>query len=63
MKFAIYEPVFTRTRAPQGDEWRVRLDVVGTVEHVYSPEAALRAAKEAGFASPIVGPWKEGELQ
>ncbi len=57
MKFAIYEAVYRK----QGDAWTVRMEVVGTVEHVYSPEAALRAAKEAGFERPIVGEWKETE--
>jgi len=61
MKWAIYEPVYRRVSAGAVEEWRVRLDIIGTVEDAYSAEQALRAAKEAGFIAPIVGEWKERE--
>ena len=61
MKYAIYEPVYSRARTATAEEWRVRMEVIGTVEHCYSPDEALRAAKEAGFERPIIGPWKEIE--
>ena len=40
-------------------EWRVRMEIVGSVEHAYSADQALRAAKQAGFIAPVVGEWRE----
>ena len=62
MKYAIYEPVYTKARTPEDDRWSVRMEVIGTAEHCRSPEHALELARAAGFVAPIVGEFKE-ELQ
>jgi hypothetical protein len=61
MKWAIYTPVFRRYSNGELDEWRVRMEIVGSVDDAYSADQALRAAKAAGFVAPVVGEWKERE--
>ena len=61
MKYAIYEPVYTKARTADEERWSVRMEVIGTAEHCRSPEHAMQLARAAGFPAPIVGEWKETE--
>lgn len=61
MKYAIYQPVYTKTRSQDEDRWSVRMEVIGTAEHCDSAEHAMQLAKAAGFPAPVVGEFQETE--